>query len=68
MLKHPKNFRTATLETIAAGGDSAARAAMIGAWIGAELGIQGVPAEWRHKLSAEKRIADCIARLPQDAN
>jgi ADP-ribosylglycohydrolase len=63
MLKHPSDFRTATLETIAAGGDSAARASMIGAWIGAELGLQGVPAEWRKKLTAGKRIAESIARL-----
>lgn len=55
-LQHPKDFRTAILETIQAGGDNAARASIIGAWLGAAGGLASVPEEWREKLTARTRI------------
>lgn len=54
--KKPESFEEAVLGTIRAGGDSAGRAAVLGAWLGAHLGIEGVPAEWRDRLSARERI------------
>lgn len=50
------DFGGALRATAAVGGDNAARAAMIGAWLGASLGIQGVPVDWCKKLAARDEI------------
>lgn len=50
-------------ETARAGGDSAARAAMIGAWLGATGGLAAVPSAWRDRLRDRERIAVSIERL-----
>jgi hypothetical protein len=36
---------------------------MMGAWLGALLGAQGVPAEWRARLAAAERIHALTERL-----
>jgi ADP-ribosylglycohydrolase len=56
VLAHRRDFTGAVLATAAAGGDNAARAAMIGACLGAHLGIDAVPESWRTRLTAH----DCI--------
>jgi ADP-ribosylglycohydrolase len=61
--KNPDSFEETILATIRAGGDSAGRASMIGAWLGAHLGIEGVPQEWREKLSAHSRIHHGVETL-----
>jgi ADP-ribosylglycohydrolase len=66
-LKHPDAFRECILATIAAGGDSAGRASMIGAWLGAALGLNAVPKEWRERLRAGSRIEAAIRQLPLPA-
>ncbi len=63
-LSHPADFRSAILSTIRAGGDNAARASMIGAWLGASLGIAGIPEEWRNRLTARETIRRHIEELP----
>jgi ADP-ribosylglycohydrolase len=55
-LAHSDDFATAILATARAGGDNAARAALVGAWLGASLGIQAVPADWRERLAARAVI------------
>lgn len=62
-LRHPDDFRQAIVAAIAAGGDSAARCSMIGAWLGAAGGLDAVPADWREKLSAKDRIHAALQRL-----
>lgn len=68
----PNDFARAIAATAAAGGDSAGRAAMIGAWLGAHLGVKAIPDAWRSRLNAHDRIeADVeriVARLPQPAD
>lgn len=54
--KHNEDFEDAILETVRAGGDSAGRAAMIGAWIGARLGAEELPKAWIEKLNAAAKI------------
>jgi ADP-ribosylglycohydrolase len=49
--KHNEDFQTAILETAKAGGDNAGRAAMIGSWIGARLGVEELPEDWIQKLN-----------------
>lgn len=66
VVKYPDRFSRAVLATAEAGGDSAGRASMIGAWIGAYLGQQGIPLAWRRRLNAGSRIEKCLNRLLTD--
>jgi ADP-ribosylglycohydrolase len=61
--RHGEAFDEAILATVRAGGDNAGRAGMLGAWLGAHLGLQGVPAAWRQRLEAGKEIAAGVAAL-----
>lgn len=62
-LVHQDDFGTAILATARAGGDNAGRAAMIGAWLGARLGLQGIPEVWRVRLTARDAIKRYVERL-----
>lgn len=57
------DFTRAIRATAQAGGDSAGRAAMIGAWLGAYLGVGGVPEAWRSRLTAHDRIEADVERI-----
>lgn len=61
--RHHDDFQTAVLETIRAGGDNAARAAMVGAWLGADRGLDGIPLAWRQKLLTRDRIETACRQL-----
>jgi ADP-ribosylglycohydrolase len=63
LLKHPDDFESAILATLRAGGDSAGRASMIGAWLGAHLGINAIPKAWRVRLSQGDRISTATEKL-----
>ena len=62
-LHHADDFSGALKATSAAGGDNAGRAAMIGTWLGASLGISAIPAEWRLRLKAHAEIENGVGRL-----
>ena len=57
------DFAKAVQTTAQAGGDSAGRAAMIGAWLGALLGVQAIPESWRTSLTAHDRIEADVEKL-----
>ena len=57
------DFSGAIRATAEAGGDSAGRAAMIGTWLGASLGIAAVPEEWRRRLTGRDEIGQHVERL-----
>lgn len=59
-LRHDGDFAAALRANAAAGGDNAGRAAMIGAWLGARLGIQALPHSWRNLLTAKDVISACV--------
>jgi ADP-ribosylglycohydrolase len=63
LLKHTDDFESAILATLRAGGDSAGRASMIGAWLGAHLGINAIPKAWRVRLSQSDRISTATEKL-----
>ena len=66
-LRHPDDFKTAILTTLEAGGDNAGRAAMLGAWLGAHLGLEKIPREWRDRLAHRKRIATAVDQVIEAA-
>lgn len=45
-LRHPNDFKQALLEIIACGGDTDTTGAILGAIIGARVGIEGIPRQW----------------------
>lgn len=63
MLTCSNDFANAIRSTANAGGDSAGRAAMIGAWLGAYHGIQGIPAAWRSRLTAHDQIEKDVEKI-----
>jgi ADP-ribosylglycohydrolase len=63
LLKHTDDFESAILATLRAGGDSAGRASMIGAWLGAHLGINAIPKAWRARLSQGDRISTATEKV-----
>ena len=65
-LRYADDFGGALRATAAVGGDSAARAALVGSWLGASLGIGAVPGDWRELLADREEIAggvDWLVRL-----
>lgn len=56
VLVHQHDYAAAILATARAGGDNAGRAAMVGACLGAYLGVDAVPASWRNRLTARDLI------------
>jgi ADP-ribosylglycohydrolase len=61
--RHHDDFATPILATIRAGGDSAGRASMIGAWMGALHGMEGIPPEWLSRLRQRERIQKALDQL-----
>jgi ADP-ribosyl-[dinitrogen reductase] hydrolase len=66
LLKHPDDFESAILATLRAGGDNAGRASMVGAWLGARLGISAIPEAWRLRLSHADRITTATEKILTD--
>ena len=62
-LRHHGDFRAAIVDDLRAGGDTAGRGSMIGAWLGASLGVAAIPAEWRRRLLAHDEIERNIERV-----
>ena len=62
-MRHGDDFSGAIRATAGAGGDSAGRAAMIGAWLGAALGLAAVPEGWRQRLASREEIVRHVEQL-----
>ncbi|MBV8413895.1 MAG: ADP-ribosylglycohydrolase family protein [Verrucomicrobia bacterium] len=63
LLKHPDDFKSGILATLRAGGDNAGRASMLGSWLGAHLGINNIPKNWRTRLNYGDRISTAIGKI-----
>jgi ADP-ribosylglycohydrolase len=64
VLHAQKNLEEALIETVLAGGDSAARGMVVGMLLGAELGIEKIPSRWLHGLVDYKEIESTLNHLP----
>ena len=58
--KYEDDFRTAIIENVMAGGDSAARGMLIGMVLGGYLGVDSIPTEW---LDGMKKYSDIISLI-----
>lgn len=63
LVQHSTSYNDAMLANAAAGGDNAGRAAMIGAWSGAHLGVNAVPQVWRERLRASATVHAAVETL-----
>ncbi len=67
-LAHEADFAAAISATAAARGDNASRAMLVGSWLGARLGVDAVPADWRGRLvdapAIDRSLARVLARRP----
>jgi ADP-ribosylglycohydrolase len=63
LLKYPADFESGILATLRAGGDNAGRASMLGAWLGAHLGINSIPKTWITRLNHRDRISKAIEKI-----
>ncbi len=57
------SFEKPLLTNVQAGGDSAGRGSMLGAWLGAHLGIQAIPKSWLLQLRGREYIAYWVDEL-----
>jgi ADP-ribosylglycohydrolase len=60
---HDRNFRSGVLEAIKLGGDTDTRGAVTGAILGALVGQEGIPEEWRNALIRKDELIAADARL-----
>jgi ADP-ribosylglycohydrolase len=64
VLKHEDSLEEALIETVMAGGDSAARGMVVGMLLGAYHGADKIPARWLEKLTRRKQILAALDQLP----
>ncbi len=62
-LRQPSDFGACIVETLQAGGEGAGRAALLGSWLGAHLGVRAIPKEWRDRLTYRKMVGECADRI-----
>lgn len=63
VLTYGDDLRTALIENVMAGGDSAARGLVTGMILGASLGLDAVPVEWLQGMKQCQKINDLLTRL-----
>src|SRR5207302_774965 len=63
--RHPDDFRGGLLEIIGCGGDTDSTAALLGGIVGARVGKEGIPTEWRNGIWEWPRSVAWIERLGQ---
>jgi len=61
--KYENDLKTALVENVMAGGDSAGRGLLVGLILGAHLGMKAIPHEWLNGLKAYPRIVDMLAKI-----
>ena len=61
--KYENDLKTALVENVMAGGDSAGRGLLAGMLLGAHLGMAAIPSEWLDDMKAYPRIADMLAKI-----
>lgn len=60
---HPTDYRAAVEMAIRRGGDTDTVAAIVGGIVGARVGVEGIPTEWRARMAEWPRTLDWMQRL-----
>lgn len=63
-LRHADNLEEALIETVMAGGDSAARGMVVGMVLGASLGRNAIPRRWLEGMVKYREIEAALEKLP----
>lgn len=66
VLSYENDLKTALIENVMAGGDSAARGLATGMIIGAHLGMKAIPPQWLDGLQKRGRIIHLLGKLPAE--
>jgi ADP-ribosylglycohydrolase len=66
-LRHPADFRQGVLEAVNAGGDTDTTASMVGALIGANVGLSGIPIDWQAAVPSTMKAMEMADLLEQAA-
>ncbi len=64
VLSYENDLKTALIENVMAGGDSAARGLAAGMILGAHLGIEAIPSEWLEDLRKRDQIVNLLKKIP----
>jgi ADP-ribosylglycohydrolase len=64
--RYENDLKTALVENVMAGGDSAGRGLLVGVVLGAHLGMEAIPPEWLNDMKAYPRIVDMLARIDKN--
>jgi ADP-ribosylglycohydrolase len=67
VLQHGNNLEEALIETVMAGGDSAARGMVVGMLLGAALGEEKIPVRWLNGLARYQEIKTALEMLSEAA-
>ncbi len=62
--KYENDLKEALIQSVMAGGDSAARGMLVGMVLGAHLGPDSLPMEWVSKLIDREKIEVLLDRIP----
>jgi ADP-ribosylglycohydrolase len=63
IVRYERNLREALIQSVMAGGDSAARNMLVGMVLGAHLGKGSLPDDWLTGLRKGEEIRSLLARL-----
>ena len=63
IVKYETDLKTALVENIMAGGDSAGRGLLVGLVLGAHLGIEAIPQNWRREMKAYQQIIERLKKI-----
>ena len=61
--KYENDLKEALIQSVMAGGDSAARGMLVGMVLGAHLGPESLPIEWVSELAVKKEIEALLDRI-----
>ena len=62
-IRHPTDFRFSVLEAVNAGGDTDTNASIVGAMVGANVGLKNIPEQWFNFRKEYREIADIGEQL-----
>ncbi|MGD9948404.1 MAG: ADP-ribosylglycohydrolase family protein [Desulfobulbus sp.] len=63
VLKYPDDLKTALIENVMAGGDSAARGLVVGMTLGAHLGLEALPEHWFENMLAYQQVIELLTQI-----